>query len=43
MPANNGAGSRTVFVLRFPKLAELMDGAEDDVLADAAFPVEHWQ
>ena len=31
------------FRLRFPKLAELMDGAEDDVLAYAAFPVEHWQ
>ncbi len=28
---------------RFPKLAELMDGAEDEVLAYAAFPVEHWQ
>jgi putative transposase len=28
---------------RFPKLAELMDGAEEDVLAYAAFPAEHWQ
>jgi len=28
---------------RFPKLAELMDGAEEDVLAYAAFPSEHWQ
>jgi putative transposase len=28
---------------RFPKLAELMDGAEEDVLAYAAFPREHWQ
>ena len=28
---------------RFPKLAELMDGAEEDVLAYAAFSSEHWQ
>ena len=28
---------------RFPKLAELMDEAEEDVLAYAAFPGEHWQ
>jgi putative transposase len=28
---------------RFPKLAELMDEAEEDVLAYATFPVEHWQ
>jgi transposase-like protein len=28
---------------RFPKLAELMDGAEEDVLAYAAFPSGHWQ
>lgn len=28
---------------RFPKLAELMDEAEEDVLAYAAFPQEHWQ
>jgi hypothetical protein len=28
---------------RFPKLAELMDEAEEDVLAHAPFPGEHWQ
>ena len=28
---------------RFSKLAELMDEAEEDVLAYAAFPPEHWQ
>ncbi len=28
---------------RFPKLACLMDEAEEDVLAYAAFPSEHWQ
>ena len=28
---------------RFPKLAESMDEAEEDVLAYAAFPAEHWQ
>ena len=28
---------------RFPKLAELMDEAEEDVLAYAAYPQEHWQ
>jgi transposase-like protein len=28
---------------RFPKLAELMDETEEDVLAYATFPVEHWQ
>jgi transposase-like protein len=28
---------------RFPKLAELMDEAEEDVLSYAAFPQEHWQ
>jgi transposase-like protein len=27
---------------RFPKLAALMDEAEDDVLAHLAFPKEHW-
>ena len=27
---------------RFPKLGELMDSAEDDVLAFMAFPKEHW-
>jgi putative transposase len=28
---------------RFPKLAELMDEAKEDVLAYASFPAEHWQ
>jgi putative transposase len=28
---------------RFPRLAELMDEAEEDLLAYAAFPQEHWQ
>lgn len=28
---------------RFPKLAELLDGAEDEVLAYLAFPPEHWR
>lgn len=28
---------------RFPRLAELMDEAEEDVLAYATFPVEHWK
>jgi len=28
---------------RFPRVAELMDEAEDDVLAYVAFPVEHWR
>ncbi len=28
---------------RFPKLAELMEEAEEDVLAYATFPTEHWQ
>jgi putative transposase len=28
---------------RFPKLAELMEEAEEDVLSYAAFPAEHWQ
>ena len=27
---------------RFPKLADLMDEAEDDVLAHMSFPKEHW-
>ena len=31
------------FCPRFPKLAELMDEAEEDVLAYAAFPAEHWR
>jgi putative transposase len=28
---------------RFPRLAELLDGAEDEVLAYLAFPPEHWR
>jgi putative transposase len=28
---------------RFSRLSELMDEAEQDLLADAAFPQEHWQ
>lgn len=28
---------------RFPRLAQLMDDAEDDVLAYLAFPSEHWR
>ena len=31
------------FRSRFPRLAQLMDEAEEDVLAYAAFPAEHWQ
>jgi transposase-like protein len=31
------------FRSRFPRLAALMDEAEEDVLSYAAFPVEHWQ
>ncbi len=31
------------FRARFPKLSELMDEAEEDVLSYAAFPPEHWQ
>lgn len=31
------------FRSRFPKLAELMDEAEEDLLAYATFPAEHWQ
>jgi len=31
------------FGSRFPKLSELMDEAEEDVLSYAAFPTEHWQ
>ncbi|MCA1838447.1 MAG: IS256 family transposase, partial [Actinobacteria bacterium] len=31
------------FRKRFPKLAELMDEAEEGVLAYATFPAEHWQ
>ena len=28
---------------RFPRMAELMDRAEEDVLAYASFPIEHWR
>jgi putative transposase len=31
------------FGARFPKLAELMEEAEEDVLSYASFPTEHWQ
>lgn len=31
------------FRSRFPRLSELMNEAEEDVLAYAAFPSEHWQ
>ncbi|MDP9439225.1 MAG: IS256 family transposase [Actinomycetota bacterium] len=31
------------FRSRFPRLAELMEEAEDEVLSYAAFPQEHWQ
>jgi len=31
------------FHSRFPKLADLMDEAEEDVLSYATFPPEHWQ
>jgi transposase-like protein len=31
------------FRSRFPKLSELMEEAEQDMLSYAAFPVEHWQ
>ena len=31
------------FQHRFPRLSELMEEAEEDVLAYAAFPQEHWQ
>ena len=31
------------FRSRFPRLASLMDEAEEDVLSYAAFPPEHWQ
>jgi putative transposase len=31
------------FRSRFPRLAALMDEAEEDVLSYATFPVEHWQ
>ena len=28
---------------RFPRLAELMEESEEDVLSSSAFPQEHWQ
>ena len=31
------------FRARFPRLAELLDDAEADVLAYLAFPLEHWR
>ena len=31
------------FQHRFPRLSELMEEAEEDVLAYAAYPEEHWQ
>ncbi len=31
------------FRARFPKLSELMDEAQEDVLSYTAFPQEHWQ
>jgi putative transposase len=31
------------FRSRFPRLTELMEEAEEDVLSYAAFPAEHWQ
>ncbi len=31
------------FRSRFPRLAQLMDEAEEDVLSYAAFPADHWQ
>ena len=31
------------FRSRFPRLADLIDEAEEDVLAYASFPPEHWQ
>ena len=31
------------FRTRFPKLSQLMDEAEEDVLSYSAFPGEHWQ
>ncbi len=31
------------FRSRFPRLSELMDEAEEDVLSYASFPAEHWQ
>ena len=31
------------FISRFPRLSELMNEAEEDVLSYSAFPQEHWQ
>jgi putative transposase len=31
------------FRARFPRLAQLMDEAEEEVLAYSAFPAEHWR
>ena len=31
------------FKARFPKLAELMDEAEEDMLSYTSFPAEYWQ
>jgi putative transposase len=31
------------FRSRFPKLSELMEEAEEDMLSYASFPAEHWQ
>jgi putative transposase len=31
------------FRMRFPRLADLMDAAEEDVLAYLAFPADHWR
>lgn len=36
------ASSPDGFRSRFAKLAELMDEAEEDVLAYVVFPKEHW-
>ncbi len=38
---SSGAGSRIPLRGRFPRLAELMDEAEADVLAYATFRLEH--
>lgn len=35
--------ARIEFRPRFPRLSELMDEAEEDVLSYAAFPADHWQ
>ena len=41
--ARRGGGWPTSFRARFPKLAQLLDDAEADVLAYLAFPPEHWR